>query len=269
MALMISYAQNAEDVRLRRAFPEPYMGFYIEVGAFDPSHFSITRHFYDRGWHGVSVEPSPRQHARIAAARKRDVVLRMALSDTAGTAVFHESVGEGLSSLEADAAANFRGRGFRGESYPVELRTLRSVCDEYAKGPIDFLTVDVEGHEAAVLRGADFVKYRPKVAVIEATRPLTTEPTHQEWEHILLDANYRFAAFDGVSRFYVAAEHAELLEAISVPPSALDSYQPAALAQAQDELSWLRNSPITAPAVLLDRTLRRLAGSIRDRLKAR
>lgn len=265
---MISYAQNGEDVRLRRAFPEPYRGFYVEVGAFDPSFLSITRHFYDRGWHGVSVEPSPRQHRLIAAARPRDIVLNVAVSDTEGEAVFHESEGEGLSTLELDEAERFRRDGFRGGSYKVRLRTLRSICEEFVREPIDFLTVDVEGHEGAVLRGADFQRFRPKVAVIEATRPRTTEPTHQKWERLLLDADYRFVAFDGVSRYYVAAEHPELFEKVAVPPSALDGYVPEGQARVQAELARLRRSPLVAPTIFVDTLLRRVAKGIAERLRS-
>ena len=54
---MISYAQNQEDVLLRREFPDCTNGFYIDVGANDPVWDSVTKHFYDRGWHGINIEP--------------------------------------------------------------------------------------------------------------------------------------------------------------------------------------------------------------------
>ena len=47
---MISYAQNHEDVLLRRAFPDQDAGFYLDVGAAHPVIDSVTKHFYDRGW---------------------------------------------------------------------------------------------------------------------------------------------------------------------------------------------------------------------------
>lgn len=53
----ISYAQNFEDVRLWRALKQFEHGFYIDVGANDPSHDSVTKAFYDHGWHGINVEP--------------------------------------------------------------------------------------------------------------------------------------------------------------------------------------------------------------------
>ena len=53
----ISYAQNFEDVMLRRVFAELDTGFYIDVGANDPSADSVTKAFYDAGWHGINIEP--------------------------------------------------------------------------------------------------------------------------------------------------------------------------------------------------------------------
>lgn len=45
----ISYAQNFEDVMLRRALRSVERGFYIDVGAADPVEMSVTKTFYDAG----------------------------------------------------------------------------------------------------------------------------------------------------------------------------------------------------------------------------
>src|SRR3954447_19461381 len=52
-ATMFSYAQNAEDVVLRRTFSGVEDGFYVDVGASSPVEDSVTLHFYERGWNGV------------------------------------------------------------------------------------------------------------------------------------------------------------------------------------------------------------------------
>lgn len=72
----LSYAQNFEDVMLHRAFRNVERGFYVDVGAFDPTHDSVTKAFYDRGWNGINIEPIPEYHARFTAERPRDINLR-------------------------------------------------------------------------------------------------------------------------------------------------------------------------------------------------
>jgi hypothetical protein len=95
----------------------------------------------------------------------------------------------------------------------VPVTTLARVCEDHITGEIDFLKVDVEGHEREVLEGADWSRWRPRVVVVEAVRP-TLEPSHQAWESILLRARYEFVAFDGVNRYYARREEPVLAEAL-------------------------------------------------------
>ena len=53
------YAQTHEDVLLWRALHNVQHGFYIDIGAHDPTALSVTRAFYEHGWRGINVEPDP------------------------------------------------------------------------------------------------------------------------------------------------------------------------------------------------------------------
>src|SRR5262249_61909031 len=117
-----------------------------------------------------------------------------------GSRTFYEfPAAAGLSTLSADLAAAHRGRQLTCVERTVPLRTLRSICAEYVRGPIDFLSVDVEGQEREVLAGADWSQYRPRVVLVESNRP-------EEGEPILLTAGYHPAAFSGINRYYVRHE---------------------------------------------------------------
>ena len=78
----VSYAQNYEDVTLLRALGDVASGFYIDVGANDPRFDSVTRAFYERGWHGINIEPVPHWHERLRSDRPRDLNLRVAAGRT-------------------------------------------------------------------------------------------------------------------------------------------------------------------------------------------
>ncbi len=86
---IVSFAQNREDVRLARVLTAP-TGFYIDVGASRPTQLSITRHFSDRGWHGVNIEPRPAGAAALRDARPRDITVESAAGRAAGEATFFE-----------------------------------------------------------------------------------------------------------------------------------------------------------------------------------
>jgi hypothetical protein len=107
----------------------------------------------------------------------------------------------------------------------VKVTTLAAVCAAHAAATIDFLSVDVEGYEREVLAGGDFARFRPRVVVVEATRPNTQIPTHEGWEPLLIGADYRFAAFDGLNRYYVRNEDEALLPAFATPVNVFDGYE--------------------------------------------
>jgi FkbM family methyltransferase len=208
--MIFSYAQVLEDVLLFRALGAIENGFYIDVGANDPVSDSVTKMFYEKGWSGVNIEAAPSWYERLVQDRPRDINLNLAASDEPGTLTFHEIEGSGLSTVSQDFADRHEASGFGRRSYEVRAETLESICEAHVTGPIHFLKIDVEGAEEAVIRGANFTRFRPWIVLVEATEPLTTVPTHGPWDPILVSAGYEFVLFDGLNRFYVAKERPEL-----------------------------------------------------------
>jgi FkbM family methyltransferase len=221
----ISYAQNCEDVLLWRALGHVPGGFYIDVGANDPVDHSVTKAFYDAGWRGINIEPLPHLHQAFAVQRPRDLNLAVAAGSREDSLTMYDVPAvNGWASPDAQVAAAHRAHGFEVAELTVPMRTLAAICAEHVKGEIHFLKIDVEGFEPDVLRGMDFARWRPWVLVIEATMPNSRVTCHQAWEPLVLEARYRFAWFDGLNRYYVAEEHAELLPALTVQPNVFDEF---------------------------------------------
>lgn len=222
---IVSYAQNFEDVMLWRALGDRGAGFWIDVGAADPDRNSVTRAFSERGWSGINVEPTPAYFARLQAARPREVNLNVALGATAGSFAFYECEDPSLSSLDVAIARRNRDDGRTVRERQIAVMTLAEVCHRHAPADIHFLKVDVEGAEAQVLAGADFEKFRPWIVVVEATLPMTQIDASAAWEPKLLTADYRFAWFDGLNRFYVADERWDQLgRHFQAPPNVFDGF---------------------------------------------
>lgn len=226
---LVSYAQNGEDVVLHRALGHLTAGVYVDVGGWDPDSDSVTRLFYERGWRGLDIEPVPDMAARFAAARPRNEVAQVAISDDpADEIVLHRFGTTGLSTTDDALAARHTADGREREDITVPARRLDDVLAESTVigSEIHFLKIDVEGAEGKVLRSVDLRRWRPWVLVVEATEPNSTVPTHEEWEPLVLDAGYTFTLFDGLSRFYVSPEHPELRDALSYPACVLDDFTP-------------------------------------------
>jgi FkbM family methyltransferase len=228
---VISYAQNAEDVVLARLFTAP-TGRYVDIGAGDPVVASVTKHFYDRGWRGVNVEPIPSMARKLAEARPGDVNLAVAVGAKPGKATLHVVAHEwGWSTLDDDLASGYReDHDWEVNDVEVELTTLADLLDDHP-GDVDFLKIDVEGAEQDVIEGADWSRHRPRVLVVEATDPGSPTPAHEGWEHLLVAAGYRCGLFDGLNRFYAQADDDEALTVLASPANVFDKYEPYETAQ--------------------------------------
>jgi FkbM family methyltransferase len=221
----LSYSQNNEDVLLWRALGHVQNGFYIDVGANDPVEHSVTKAFYDAGWRGINIEPLPAFHEAVMQQRPRDINLAEAAGSSDGSLTLYDVAADnGWASPEREVAEGHRAAGHVVRELTVPVRTLASICSEHVDGEVHFLKVDVEGFEAEVLRGMDFARWRPWVLVVEATVPGSRETNHETWEHLVLEQNYIYAWFDGLNRYYVAAEHADLLQHFSVQPNVFDEF---------------------------------------------
>jgi len=220
----ISYAQNAEDVMLWRALKAVKNGFYIDVGANDPEYDSVTKVFYDAGWSGINIEPLRDHYDDLVRRRPRDINLQCAAGAEVGVTELWECDIRGWASASSAVISQHQAKGYEGIFRTVQVRTLMDICAEHAPGEIHFIKIDVEGFEADVVAGLDLHQVRPWVLVIEAVEPSTGANVYESWEPSILLANYSLAYADGLNRFYVSHEHAELLVHFRYPPSVLDNY---------------------------------------------
>lgn len=220
----VSYAQNFEDVMLWRALKHVEAGFYIDVGAQDPKIDSVSLAFYERGWRGVHIEPTPAYAEEIRQARPGETVIQAALTDKAGVLTFYEFAGTGLSTGDPTIAEAHVAAGYACSQISVPCITLDDLLASYADKPIHWLKIDVEGFERQVIEGWKGSSIKPWVVVVESTRPLSQAATHQEWEPLLLAKGYAFAYSDGVNRYYVSDEHAELKQHFQFGPNLLDGF---------------------------------------------
>jgi FkbM family methyltransferase len=159
---MISYAQNFEDVVLNRVFHNVPAGRYIDVGGFDPVVDSVTKHFYDKGWSGVNVEPVVRFHEKFEEQRPRDWNLNVVLGTDRGSVEFSEWGDSGLSTYrDTMDATSLAGFGLAKKTYSVRMITLADVTSQLDGQDVQFLKVDVEGAERDVLLGATSTPMNP------------------------------------------------------------------------------------------------------------
>ncbi len=150
----ISRSQILQDLVCLLVHNEKRDGYFVEVGVGNGVDISNTYMLEEAfGWGGLLVEPNRSSHDNIRANRKARLDTRAAgLSDQTHVR-FSEHVEGEFSSLDETQA---QARGGNVITYDVEIAPLSQILEE-AQAPrsIDFLSLDTEGNEIAILESLD------------------------------------------------------------------------------------------------------------------
>ena len=219
----VSYAQNFEDVMLWRALQDVRRGTYVDIGAQDPEIDSVSLAFYNAGWRGIHVEPTPHYAARLREARPDERVIQAVVTDAPGPIQFFEIPETGLSTGRKDIATRHDIAGYSHRKISTPCIRLDALL-ELAEGDVHWLKIDVEGMEIDVLRSWGESASRPWVLVIEATMPNTQVRSDDQWIDEVLRRDYEPVFFDGISRYFLHSSQSELASRFSAPPNIFDAF---------------------------------------------
>jgi len=135
---------NAEAVT-RVAFQDKRDGFFVDVGCFHPKILNNTWFLYKHGWRGVNIDVDAIKIEAFNWLRPGDANIRCAVSNRRGQ-IRYWRMGfySGLTTLTPPPAGD---KKFREAT--VTADTLSNILDatRYKNRPIDFLSVDAEGHD--------------------------------------------------------------------------------------------------------------------------
>lgn len=162
------YGQSAEDVFIVRQFDKRYRGFFVDVGCYHPRKYNNTYRLYRRGWRGVNIDIDRIKIEGFQLMRPGDTNIQRAVSTQTGELTYWTN---GFYSLVVTLDEDFAQERTRYDYRPQKVKadTLTNILDEtsYRDRRIDFLTVDAEGHDLAVLQSLDFERYRPTLIAVE------------------------------------------------------------------------------------------------------
>ena len=161
-----SYSQWGEDRLVWKHFGRRVAGTFLEAGALHPTNLSQTYFLEMQGWHGVLVEPVTDLAAEFARLRPRSTLFHLALGAP-------EDAGKELAFVvpNNDSLAHLLEPGEKpahdDKIIRVRSTTLSAVLAESGLEKLDYLSLDLEGHELPALRGLDFARWRPALILIE------------------------------------------------------------------------------------------------------
>jgi len=196
--LTVSNSQLLEDIILFGFLYDVKNGFYIDVGANDPTKDSITKMFYIRGWNGINIQTKENIYQMLQSERTRDINLNVLVKDKKGN-----------------------------KDDLIQVETMSDICQKYIPNntEIQFCRIGVEQGDKEILLGFDFIHYRPKIFCIESTISFTNISSNQTIDDILCMNNYTFALQYSVNRYYVDNRANYLTKRINLVNSMIDLYK--------------------------------------------
>jgi FkbM family methyltransferase len=202
--------------------------FVVDIGAADGLYTARLSELVGREGRVYAFEPNPAQFAKLEAlgARYANVTTyQLGLSDQAGEAELHVPVLDddqrhGLGSLSVPAART----AIDHRLVPVPLERLDALLPAETAAPA-FLKCDVEGHEFAVLRGAEETLRRSRPVIL-----VEIEQRHQDGP---IQATFDYLGGVGYSGYSLHEDGLRPLEEFSV---------------ARDQLAYLDEGFQEAPA---------------------
>jgi FkbM family methyltransferase len=173
-------------------------GYFVDVGANAPEKDSQSFHLEQLGWTGVLVEPQPDLAARLREQRSAKVyAVACSAPESAGKTMVLHLAGVYSSFNPNLAVSTVRPEG----AIDVPIMTLDAVlADAGAPARIDFLSIDVEGHEIAVLSGFDLARWRPRLILIEDL------VLNRDLHRLLASRGYKWVRRTGLNSWYVPAD---------------------------------------------------------------
>jgi FkbM family methyltransferase len=198
--LLRSPAQLLQDLLVVFLLGGKRNGFFVEVGAANGIDFSnsfiLERDF---GWNGILVEPARGWHDMLKRNRRVKIDTHLVWSKTGERLRFRETEARELSTLDTLAEGDLnRNARARGTVYSVESITLNDLLHNHgAPAKIDYLSLDTEGSEYAILQSFNFNRYDIGIMTVEHA---FREPERQEIYRLLVSNGF-VRLFDTLSKF--------------------------------------------------------------------
>ena len=201
-----SYAQEGEDIVLKRIFSGQSTGFYVDVGAHHPMRFSNTYSFYKLGWSGINIEPNPNSFNLFTKYRSRDINLNYGIAKNKGNLEYYMFDEPALNTFDAEVLNNRKTNTHykHTKTIHIDVMPLADMLKLHIPNDIkvDFLSIDVEGLDLEVLISNDWQKYRPNWVLVEQLNLKDIEHLDFETHHYMKSVGYVLFAKTFNTLFY-------------------------------------------------------------------
>jgi FkbM family methyltransferase len=168
------YSQFGEDEWITINLRLPNRGVYVDIGAYRPDTCSNTAFLRDMGWTGIAIDANP----DLAQFWDNPKLIVAVLSDMPEREFKFNAENLALSRVDFGGTV-------------TQCRRLKDILNDNGIEKIDFLSIDVEGHEFNVMKDFRFDYHQPSIIVAE----YNTDDIGEDWRlHDLLLEKHGYKA---------------------------------------------------------------------------
>lgn len=171
------FGQWSEDVLVRKLFDKRKKdGVYLDIGAYHPFTHSNTAYFWMKGWRGFNVDANPSTIRLFQKHRPTDTNIWSAIIPNAdyvnGThevSLMLPNTADHSSGVAAAGTVHHsvgNERGYAG-AQQVPAIGISALIEKYGISNIDYLNIDIEGYDEAILSEINFSLITPNVVTVE------------------------------------------------------------------------------------------------------
>lgn len=169
------YSQVAEERVARSFFNDQTEGVFLDIGAGHYQHISTTYYLEEHlNWSGIAVDGQANYAAGFVEHRPRTQFFAYLITDEdrGDDTLYLDPRVPVAASMEPELVQE-QTEAAIGETELEELIvptiSLNSLLSQLEIERIDFLSMDIEGHEPEALSGFDIERYRPELVCIESS----------------------------------------------------------------------------------------------------
>jgi len=165
-----AHAELFQDLLVLFLLEEKRDGYFVEFGACGGIEWSNTFLLENKyGWRGIVAEPARCWYRELTSNRTCLVDHRCVWSVSGERLQFNETTEANYSTIDALSGLDLRAKYRQdGKRYTVETISLRDLLQFYnAPTSIDYLSIDTEGSEFAILNGFFPSHYEIRIITVE------------------------------------------------------------------------------------------------------
>ena len=190
-------AQFGEDEYILSLFEKNFKGIFLDIGCYHPTRHNNTYLMYKNGWSGINIDLNPLTIELFNFMRPRDININIGISDTEDEKKLYF-----IDELNTQNTLNENQLNFLKDHHNIKdheiiekkirTKSIVTILKQHQLFHIDFMNLDIEGHELRVLKTIDFEKIKIKYLCVEMIEHnKKSVENNEKVKNLLIQNNYK------------------------------------------------------------------------------